>query len=180
MDFGWYGDLDVAGALAYLEDRPDIDDARIGAVGLSMGGEEVIGAAATDRRIRAVVAKGATGRTAADLGWLSDTYGLCGSLTEKWKALLTFGVADLLTPAQPPVSLRDAVAQAAPRPVLLVTAGDVDDETAAARYIRSAAPHTVQVWRVPGSGHTQGLATRPREWPARVLGFLDRALSPGR
>ena len=65
MDAGWYGDLDVAAALDFLAARPDVDPARIAVLGLSMGGEEAIGAAA-DGRIRAVVAEGATGRTAAD------------------------------------------------------------------------------------------------------------------
>lgn len=65
MDIGWYGDQDIAGAVSFLTRQPDVDPARIGVVGLSMGGEEAIGAAAGDRRIRAVVAEGATGRTNA-------------------------------------------------------------------------------------------------------------------
>src|SRR5206468_1520008 len=71
MDFGWYGDADVQGAVTFLGAQPDVRDGRIAAVGLSMGGEEAIGAAATDPRIRAVVAEGATGRVAADNDWLS-------------------------------------------------------------------------------------------------------------
>ena len=47
-----------------------------------MRGEEAIGAAATDPRIRAAVAEGATGRTAADKAWLSDAYGWRGRLQE--------------------------------------------------------------------------------------------------
>jgi hypothetical protein len=30
MDFGWYGDLDIAAALSYLESRPEVDAARLG------------------------------------------------------------------------------------------------------------------------------------------------------
>ena len=48
MDFGWYGDLDIAAGTAFLASRADIDPGRIGVVGFSMGGEEAIGAAATD------------------------------------------------------------------------------------------------------------------------------------
>ena len=66
MDFGWYGDLDIAAGTTFLASRADIDRTRIGVVGFSMGGEEAIGAAATDPLIRAVVAEGATGRQAAD------------------------------------------------------------------------------------------------------------------
>lgn len=177
MDFGWYGDLDVAGAVSFLERQPAVDARRIGAVGLSMGGEEVVGAAAADTRIRGVVAEGATGRAAADLGWLDDRYGLRGAFTQAWKGLLTFRLADALTAAHPPRSLRSSVAAAAPRPVLLITAGDVAEEAAAADFIRSGSTSTVTVWEVPATGHTRGIATHPQEWEQRVVEFLEQALA---
>jgi pimeloyl-ACP methyl ester carboxylesterase len=176
MDFGWYGDDDVWGAVSYLQSQSDVDPRRIAAVGLSMGGEQVIGAAAQDSRLRAVVAEGATGRTGADLEWLSDAYGARGWLTELWQGCLEYGLTDLLTEASPPTSLHDAAARAAPRRLLLITAGDVRAEQQAAAYIRSAAPESVDVWRVAGAGHTRGLQTSPRAWEERVLRFLDAAL----
>jgi pimeloyl-ACP methyl ester carboxylesterase len=176
MDFGWYGDQDVSGAVTFLAARPDVDPMRIGVVGMSMGGEQAIGAAADDPRIGAVVAEGATGRTAADQAWLSDVYGVRGSFTETWQGLLEYGLTDLLTSAAPPISLHDAAARTAPRELLLITAGNLDSERHAAHYVRSASPRTVTTWEVTGAGHTQGLATRPRAWAARVLGFLDRTL----
>jgi dienelactone hydrolase len=178
MDFGWYGDEDVAAAVTYLARRPDVDPARIGAVGLSMGGEEAIGAAGSDRRIRAVVAEGATGRTAADKAWLSDVYGWRGCLQEGVEHL-TYGLTDLLTGAAPPASLRASVAAAAPRSVLLIAAGDVPDEAHAGRYIRGGSPTSVELWVVPGAGHTGGLARAPAAWTRRVTTFLDTALAGG-
>lgn len=68
MDFGWYGDEDIAGATAFLSDQSDVDADRIAAVGMSMGGEQAIGAAATNTDIRAVVAEGSTNRVASDRG----------------------------------------------------------------------------------------------------------------
>jgi pimeloyl-ACP methyl ester carboxylesterase len=176
MDFGWYGDHDISGAVSYLEAQSEIDPRRIGAVGLSMGGEQVIGAAAHDPRLRAAVAEGATGRTGADLAWLSHAYGARGSLTELWQGILEYGLTDLLTEARPPTSLHDAAALASPRRLLLITAGEVGAEHQAAAYIRSAAPGSVDVWQVDGAGHTHGLQTSPREWEGRVLRFLDAAL----
>jgi dienelactone hydrolase len=175
MDFGWYGDRDIGGAVTFLTDQPDVDPSRIAAVGLSMGGEEAIGAAATNDAIKAVVAEGATNRVAADKAWLSDEYGARGALSEALEAM-TYGFADLLTTAGPPVSLHDAVRAAAPRPVLLITAGDVADEARAGRYIQSASPATVTLWDVPGTSHTHGLRTHPDEWEHRVVTFLDDAL----
>jgi dienelactone hydrolase len=176
MDFGWYGDADLAGAVGYLAARPNVNASRIAAVGLSMGGEEAIGAAATDRRLRAVIAEGATGRGAADKAWLSEEYGFRGLLQEGIDHL-TFWFADLLSEAGPPIGLPEAVAAMAPRPLLLIAAGEVPDEQAVAARLQAAAPERVEVWVVPGAGHTGGLATAPEEWPARVLAFLDAALA---
>lgn len=176
MDFGWYGDEDTAAAVAFLHDQPDVDADRIAAVGLSMGGEEAIGAAASNPLIRAVVAEGATNRVTGDKAWLSDGFGVRGTIQEGIDWLL-YNTADLLTAADQPMTLHDAVAAAAPRPVLLITAGAVDDERRAAAHIQRGSPATVSVWIVPGAGHTGGLATDPDEWEHRVINFLDSALA---
>ena len=119
--------------------QPDVDDERIAAVGMSMGGEQAIGAAAADPRIRAVVAEGATNRVAGDKAWLSEEFGWRGAVQERidW---LTYGIADVLTAADPPITLRDAVATASPRPVLLIAGGAVENEPLAGRYIQSGSP----------------------------------------
>ncbi len=174
MDWGWYGEADIPAAVTYLAQRADVDPRRIAAVGLSMGGEQAIGAAAADPRIRAVVAEGATGRCAADLDWLSEVYGWRGTVTEGIEHAKT-AIADLLSPASPPLLLREAAAAAAPRSILVVAAGAAPDEQHAAADIQAAAPRNVDVWVVPGAGHTAGLSTDPARWASRVLGFLDGA-----
>jgi pimeloyl-ACP methyl ester carboxylesterase len=175
MDFGWYGDADVHAGVSYLVGRSDVDERRIAVVGLSMGGEEAIGAAASDDRIRAVVAEGATNRGLSDRRFLSEAYGVRGRIQQGIDALL-FGLTDLLTEADPPTALRDAVAAAAPRPVLLIAAGDVPDESVAGAFVRSGAPTSVELWEVFGSGHTRALRTNPQEWERRVTEFLAAAL----
>jgi len=175
MDFGWYGDEDIAGALRFLQRQPGVDSTRIAAVGMSMGGEEAIGAAATMPAIRAVVAEGATNRQAGDKAWLSEAFGFQGTITEGVEHM-TFGLADLLTNASPPITLHDAVRKAAPRPVLLIAAGSVADEARAGRYIQSASLSTVDLWVVPNTTHTHALGTHRQEWEERVVGFLDHAL----
>jgi uncharacterized protein len=174
MDFGWYGDLDTSAAVSFLAGRPEVDAQRIAAVGMSMGGEEAIGAAASDPRIRAVVAEGATNRVAADKAYLSELYGLRGQVQQRidW---FTYAVTDLLTDAGPPISLRAAAVAAAPHPVLLIAGGSVPDEGPAARHIQRGNP-AVQVWEVPDTGHTRALYTHPDEWEQRVIGFLHAAL----
>jgi fermentation-respiration switch protein FrsA (DUF1100 family) len=174
MDIGWYGDRDLGAAVAYLQQQPDVDPSRIGVVGLSMGGEAAIGAAAAVPAIRAVVAEGATARTAADKdGWLPG--GVPGTI-QRGLDRLTFAVTRLLSPADQPVSLHEAVGRAASTSFLLITGGEVADEASAAAYFRTAAPERVQIWTVPGAGHTEGLTVQREAWTSRVTGFMDDAL----
>ncbi len=174
MDLGWYGDDDVVGAVDFLTGEESVDPGRIAVLGLSMGAEEAIGAAAADPRIRAVVAEGATGRTAPDKdAWLPG--GVSGTL-QRGLDRLTYAVVDLLTPASPPAPLADAVAAADGTPFLLITAGTVPDEAVAADVLQDAAPERVQVWSVPGASHTHALAAEPGEWADRVTSFLAGAV----
>jgi dienelactone hydrolase len=175
MDLGWYGDRDTSAAVTFLRSQPDVDDGRIAAVGMSMGGEQAIGAAAADTRIQAVVAEGATNRVAGDKAWLPDEYGWRGAIQEgiEW---LTYSTVDLLTDAEPPMALHASAAAAAPRPMLLIAAGNVATEGHASRYIAGASPETVEVWVVPDTGHTGALDTHPDEWAERVTTFLDDSL----
>jgi dienelactone hydrolase len=172
MDFGWYGDRDLRAAVDFLTRRSDVDPARIGAVGLSMGGEEAITAAASDARIQAVVGEGVEARVAGDDDRLPrDPAGW----TERIMDRIQYGVADLLTDASPPMPLREAVSKVAPRPVLIVASGD-KAEIGQARYYRAASPRTVTVWELADTHHTKALARHPKAWESRVTTFLDRSL----
>jgi len=175
MEFGWQGDADIAAATDYLAARPDVDADRIGAVGLSMGGEEAIGATATNPRLRAVVAEGATARVAADESWLSDRYGLRGAFQEQLERAQDW-VTDALSEASVPTSLRAAVESSGSTRYLLITAGEVPDEAHAASHVAAGAPGRVQVWTVDGAGHGQGLEVATHEWSSRVVTFLSEAL----
>ena len=176
MDFGWHGDADIAAATGYLAVRPDVDRERIGVVGMSMGGEQAIGASASNPLIRAVVAEGATARTADDEAWLSDQFGFPGFVQEQLERVQDW-ITDGLTSASVPTSLRRAVETSGDTRYLLITAGDVADEAHAAAYISAAAPERVRTWTVPDAGHTAGLHTQPRAWEERVIGFLTEALA---
>jgi dienelactone hydrolase len=175
MDFGWYGDLDIAAGTDFLASQPELDPGRIGVVGFSMGGEEAIGATAADSRIRAVVAEGATARQATDKAWLSDVYGWRGWLQEQLERVQD-GITDYLTEASPPTSLRSAVLRAPGTRFLLITADQVADEGHAASYIQAGATERVTVWNVGGADHIGGYGTQPDDWQRRVVEFLDESL----
>lgn len=176
MDFGWYGEQDVVAAIDALVAQPDVDPARIGVVGLSMGGEQALGASGADQRIRAVVAEGATARSAADEAWLSDEFGVQGWFQEQLEWVQD-RVTDLLTDAPLPGSSRDAVESTEETRYLLVTAGEVPDEAHSAAFVAAGAPDRVEVWTVPTARHVGGLEARPDEWTDRVTTFLAGALA---
>ncbi|WP_107774216.1 alpha/beta hydrolase [Nocardioides sediminis] len=180
MDLGWWGESDAAGAVDFLSRRPDVSPGRIGLVGLSMGGEEAIGAAGVDERVAAVVAEGATNRTAADRGYLA-AYGFRGEVQQAIDRVTT-ALVGVLTPAPRPSSLRQSVATATgrtePTAFLLLAAGEVPDESLAVDYVSGTARGQVETWTVPGAGHTGGLSAEPEEWEERVVTFLDASLGP--
>jgi uncharacterized protein len=59
--FGWVGDRDLHAAAAYLRSRPDVDPERIGAIGLSVGGEMLVHAAAHSDAFKAIVSRARAG-----------------------------------------------------------------------------------------------------------------------
>jgi dienelactone hydrolase len=173
MDAGWYGDRDITAAVTYVQRQPGVDPTHIGVLGLSMGGEQAIGAAAAGSAIRAVVAEGATHRTAADkAGYLPG--GVTGAI-QRGMDWLTYGAAALLSPAPQPGTLHSAIARATTTPFLLIAGGKAVDEQEAVAYLRTAAPDRVQTWTVPNATHTHGLTTSPQEWASRVTTFFDNA-----
>ena len=92
-----------------------------------------------------MIAEGATGRAYADKAWLPTHW---RGWIQRGIDATVYGTADLLTDASPPISLRDAVRQAAPRPMLLIAGGAVmgNAEDDADRWIASGSPATVEVW----------------------------------
>ncbi len=170
--WGWHGAADVAGAMAWLREQPEVDPGRIGALGLSMGGEVALTAAASEIGLAAVVAEGVSARVPADLAYLP---GDLSGVIQRLDGDIMWAVADLMTDAATPMSLKEAVASADVPTLLIVGANS--DERAAAPILAGAAP-AVQVWDLPDTPHILSLERHPDEWEARVIGFLDESLRP--
>jgi dienelactone hydrolase len=171
--WGWYGYRDVEAAVRFLHGRPDVDRGRIGGIGLSVGGEMMLEAAAKSRGLSAVVSEGAGERSVNEF--------LDMTTANKWLALpqyasLTAGTA-LFSNHAPPPSLKDLVGRIAPTPVLFVYGehGQDGERNLNPTYYRAAAQPKA-IWEVPGSGHVGGIDARPRQYEQRVVGFFDRAL----
>ena len=111
MDFGWWGDRDIAAAVSFLARQPGVRAGKIAVLGESMGGEQALAAAGSDPRIRAVVAEGVTGQQLADHGWLPDG-DRRGPPARHGMGQYT--AAGLISGAPRPMSIPDAIRAAAP------------------------------------------------------------------
>ncbi len=171
--YGWNGEADVHAAVAYLRRRPDVDPGRIGGLGLSVGGELMLQAAARDRGLRAVVSEGAGVRSLAEH---RHTPGVGG--VQRWLSPWVAQTAALtvLGNGGPPPDLARLVSRIAPRPVLLIRAlhGNPDEALNRVYYARAGSPKAL--WETARGGHTGALAAAPAEYERRVTGFFDAAL----
>jgi uncharacterized protein len=167
---GWNGTRDVEAAVAYLHRRSDVDPARIGGIGLSVGGEMLLEAAAESDDLKAVVSDGAGIRSAREAS-------LMPSALPIW-AGLTAGTA-VFSGHAPPPNLNDVVDRISPRPVFFIYAssGQGGEELSQDYYESARQPKLV--WKVPGATHTNGIEARPREYERRMIGFFDGALLEG-
>jgi dienelactone hydrolase len=174
--WGWNGYRDVDAAVRFLQSRPDVRDDRIGGIGLSVGGEMMLEAAARSRGLEAVVSEGAGERSVHEL---LDMTG-----NDKWLSLssygsLTAGIA-LFSNDAPPPSLKDLVGRIAPTPVFFVYGEHGQDGERNLNPTYYASAHEPKaIWQVPGSGHVGGIVARPKEYERRVVGFFDRTLLKG-
>ncbi len=160
-------------AADWLAARPEVEAARIGGLGLSVGGEVMMTAAARSPAIAAVVSEGAGERSireaATDAG------------PARWPSLPTqavlTGAVALFSGGGPPPGLADLAGRIAPRPLPLVYGerGQEGERRLNPLYA-DAAGDTATLWEVPGAAHIGGLEARPAEYERRVVGFFDAHL----
>jgi len=168
---GWDCGQDVSAAVSYLRDK---GVARIGVLGLSLGGEVLLASAADEPELRAIVADGATYHSLADYLELPDNR----SLWRSWTVRVMYASAALFTGQRPPEeSIHKSVSQALDTEFLLIAAGTKPNESAYGALYEAAAKGRAELWTVPNAGHTQGLFVSPEEYRSRVLAFFQDALT---
>jgi uncharacterized protein len=172
--FGWGGKKDIQAAVGFLSRRADVDPGRIGGIGLSVGGEMMLEAAAETPALRAVVSEGAGARSFTE-DMDHDVSALETGLAVVPNATMTASVAVLSNHA-PPANLKDLVGRIAPRPLLLIAAPHSPNGEDLNRGYFAAARAPKALWEIPESGHVGGLDARPREYERRVTRFFDNAL----
>jgi fermentation-respiration switch protein FrsA (DUF1100 family) len=167
------GELDLLAAIDFLKQRPDVEPGRIGGLGLSVGGETFLQAAAHSEDVQAVVSEGASSRSVGELRSVPGS----GFAPVAINTVITAGTA-VFSNATPPPHLIDLVDQIAPRSMLLIyaTDGTGGEEHRANRAFYGAAGQPKAIWEVPEADHVGAQAARPREYEQRVTRFFDQSL----
>ena len=173
--WGWGGEADIKAAIAYLKTRLDVEPDRIGGIGLSVGGEMMIEAAAETDELKAIVSEGAGARSTREDMDTED-----GPALVKWTVGLAMSAAKTAAVAvssnqAPPADLKQLAAKA-DQPMLLIAAPESGHGEELNRAYHAAAGGNSTLWEIPESGHVGGQKARPEEYERRVVGFFEEAL----
>lgn len=173
---GWGGDEDLKAAADYLAGRPDVEPGRIGGIGLSVGGELLIEAAAESGDFGAIVSEGAGARSVKDV---LDRPGTPSAL-DLWFWSVVTPATGILTDRMPPRSVHDLTDEVSPTALLLVYGErGQPQEIAMNPEFYDAAGEPKLIWEVPESAHIDGIDAQPEEYERRLIDFFDTYLEAG-
>jgi hypothetical protein len=164
---GWNGDRDIKAAIAFLHERPDVDPARIGGIGLSVGGELMLEAASETDALKAVVSDGAGIRSVREASLEWSAVPIWGGIT---------AATAVFSGDAPPPNLNDVVERISPRPVFFIYSAQGQGGESLSQDFYESAGEPKAVWEVPKGGHVGGAEALPREYERRMVGFFDDAL----
>lgn len=158
-------------ALEWLQQVPEVDPDRIGALGFSAGALVTVRVASTDQRLRAVALTGCSPDADTTTRWLHWVPDPLHALPDEWAARrygIPLGIAR-------PVEL---VGRIAPRPLLLI-GGTLDGNADAGKVAQlcAAAGDPKECWVVPGAAHGAYAAAAPAEYARRVGEFFVNGLT---
>lgn len=165
-EFGWGSAPDIAAAIRYLQEQECVD--AIGGLGISLGGEMLLGALAAHPELRAVVSDGASARSFEEYQALPAKQNVVMALSP-W---VFYRAVALLTGAKPPAPTLVESIRAADTPLLLVAAGNNADEAAYNALFAEIAGPRAELWVAPGVDHTGAFARYPDEYAARLAAFF--------
>ena len=168
-NFGWDWGKDVAGALAYLQARDDVDPARIGALGLSTGADVLLEVAGQRDDFAALVTDGAAA------GSFQDWHHLRGPEVITVPGWVMFSAMRVFSGDPPGPPLEELVTRI-DAPTLLISAGTDVERDFNALYDEAAADGPVEHWNLPDAHHTAAIREAPEDYERRVTAFLDAAL----
>jgi dienelactone hydrolase len=157
-------------ALDWLATRPEVDPARMGAFGFSLGGTVLVQVAATDMRVRAVAVAGTPGNLMEHARWENRKYGF----PALWGMVLADRARGMNLDDQVP---EEVVTRLAPRPLFVALADrDLIVPPALTRDIYTAAGEPKELMVIEGASHGE-YALKGGDRYARALeDFFVRSL----
>jgi poly(3-hydroxybutyrate) depolymerase len=170
--WGWGWTKDIAGALAFLKTRAEVDPERIGALGLSTGADVLVQLAGQRNDLKAVVADG----TAA--GSFEDAQRVNGITAITPFMAIEFATVQVTSGSKPGPALEDMIKRVT-RPLLLISAGPPEKQFGET-YDRAAGNRPVDLWYLPHVGHTAAIREAAPEYERRLTAFFDEALTPAK
>jgi fermentation-respiration switch protein FrsA (DUF1100 family) len=168
--WGWGWDKDVAGALAYLGSRQEVDPDRIGALGLSTGADVLVQVAGQGDELKAVVADGTAASSFEDGQRVNGISAITPLMA------VEFATVRATSGSSPGPVLEDMMKRIE-SPLLLVSAGPPEKLFGEA-YDRAAGDRPVDLWYLPDVAHTAAIREAAPEYERRVTAFFDGALAP--
>ena len=161
---------DLAAAVSFLRRQSGVEPSRIAALGLSMGGEQALRAAADGVPLRAVVADGAGASTLGDVQLTEHGPTAPISSSTTWLAMRA---TEAITGTAEPPPLKSIVGRISV-PVLLI-ASERAGELQVDRAYRTQIGRRAILWHVADAGHTEALQRHPAAYRAHVGAFLAAA-----
>lgn len=169
--YGWGAAADLRAGVDFLTEQESVR--KVGGLGLSVGGEQLIEAAAGDQRIGAVASEGAGERSVREM----LIRGPAAALAIPRSFVLTTAVA-AITGEQAPPALDDLAAEISPRGLLLIHAEDGSGGEELNVDYFAAAGEPKSLWTLPSGGHTGGFVAEPDEYERRVTKLFESQLNP--
>ena len=167
---GWEGVDDVAGAVAFVRRQPGVDPSRIAMLGLSMGAEEALRAAAAGVPLSAVIADGAGASTTGDRRLIPAGALAPIEISSTW---LMMRLVARISGTPEPAPLKDIVSRIRV-PVLFIASDRIGERTIDRALRRRIGAHAA-LWSVDDARHTEALRRHPAAYAARIDAFLAAA-----
>jgi fermentation-respiration switch protein FrsA (DUF1100 family) len=175
VTLGFYERQDAVAAVEYLRTRSEVDLQRLGVLGISMGAAVAILAAAQAPEIKAVIADSSfeSASRAVEEGFtrVTDLPAFPFSPVALLIIRLRLGIS------ASDVVPRDHIAAISPRPVFLVHGlADTKVTPGNSENLFAVAGEPKEIWRLPGSQHTDGIKDYREEYSRRMVEFFDKYL----
>ncbi|HML23765.1 MAG TPA: CocE/NonD family hydrolase [Aggregatilinea sp.] len=168
---GLYDQRDITPIIDWLAARPEVDEQRIGGVGLSLGAHILLGAAPDELRLKALWADGLGVNNGDDLPPSDSPSDVLINFISRQAYWMAEAYLD-----EQLIPCKQLIPQVAPRPLMLVAGGQDPFEGEFNRAYEPYLGEHGELWIIDNAGHTAGLRTEPELYPARMIDFFDKAL----